>query len=140
MANKVIDGINTVINALNALSFEMPDWLGGGSFGFNIGPLDNIALPRLATGAVIPPNREFMAVLGDQKSGYNIEAPEDLIRKIVREESGGGGMNTALLQAILEAIKAGKVLTVGRDEFAKLVYLSYRSESNRVGVSLAGGE
>lgn len=52
-------------------------------------------IPYLATGAVIPPNREFMAVLGDQKQGNNIEAPESLLRKIVREEtrgnqSGGG--------------------------------------------------
>lgn len=31
----------------------------------------------------------FLAVLGDQRSGNNIEAPEGLIRKIVREESGG---------------------------------------------------
>lgn len=44
-------------------------------------------IPALATGAVIPPNREFLAVLGDQKSGTNIEAPEGLIRKIVREET-----------------------------------------------------
>lgn len=43
-------------------------------------------IPKLAQGAVIPPNREFMAVLGDQKSGTNIEAPADLIRQIVREE------------------------------------------------------
>ena len=31
----------------------------------------------------------FLAVLGDQTHGNNIEAPEGLIRKIVREESGG---------------------------------------------------
>lgn len=49
----------------------------------------SIPIPKLATGAVIPPNREFMAVLGDQKRGNNIEAPEALIRKIVKEESGG---------------------------------------------------
>jgi hypothetical protein len=41
-----------------------------------------------ANGLVIPPNAAFSAVLGDQTSGLNIEAPEDLIRKIVREESG----------------------------------------------------
>ncbi len=29
-------------------------------------------------------------MLGDQRNGTNLEAPEDLIRKIVREESGGG--------------------------------------------------
>lgn len=51
--------------------------------------IDRLPIPKLATGAVIPPNREFMAVLGDQKHGNNIEAPETLIRKIVREESGG---------------------------------------------------
>lgn len=34
-------------------------------------------------------NHEFLAVLGDQTHGNNIEAPEGLIRKIVREESGG---------------------------------------------------
>ena len=45
-------------------------------------------LPMLATGAVIPPNAKFTAVLGDQKNGKNLEAPESLIRKIVREESG----------------------------------------------------
>lgn len=142
MVNAVIKGINWLIERINSISFTVPDWvpgIGGKGWSPNLGPIKEWQIPQLAKGAVIPPNREFMAVLGDQKSGYNIEAPEDLIRKIVREESGGGGMNTALLQAILEAIKAGKVLTVGRDEFAKLVYLSYQSESNRVGVNFAGG-
>lgn len=52
-------------------------------------------IPYLATGAVIPPRSEFLAVLGDQKQGNNIEAPEGLLRKIIREESGGnqGGGN-----------------------------------------------
>lgn len=45
------------------------------------------SVPYLASGAVIPPRSEFLAVLGDQKSGNNIEAPENLLRKIVREES-----------------------------------------------------
>lgn len=94
-------------------------------------------VPALARGAVIPPNREFMAVLGDQRSGYNIEAPEDLIRKIVREESGGG-MNTELLRAILEAIREGKVMMVEYEQFAKLVFSANKSESRRIGVSLAG--
>ena len=67
-------------------------------------------LPRLAAGAVIPPNREFMAVLGDQTRGNNIEAPESLIRQIVREESGG--MTAELLQQILTAIQAGQVIKV----------------------------
>lgn len=89
MANGVIRGINWVIDALNKLHFDIPDWvplLGGKSFGFNINSLSEISIPRLAAGAVIPPNREFLAVLGDQRSGMNIEAPADLIRQIVAEE------------------------------------------------------
>lgn len=45
---------------------------------------------RKASGAVIPPRSEFLAVLGDQKKGNNLEAPESLLRQIVREESGKG--------------------------------------------------
>lgn len=52
---------------------------------------DTRGIPQLASGAVIPPNGQFLAVLGDQRHGRNLEAPEGLIRQIVREESGGGG-------------------------------------------------
>lgn len=47
------------------------------------------AVPMLAEGAVIPPNQEFLAILGDQKSGRNIETPESLMRQIMREEMEG---------------------------------------------------
>ena len=47
-------------------------------------------IPRLATGAVIPGGSPFLSILGDQPKGKrNLEAPEDLIRQIVREETGG---------------------------------------------------
>lgn len=111
--NLIIRGINWLISQLNKVSFSVPDWvpaIGGKSFGFNIPKISEVSIPRLAQGAVIPPNREFMAVLGDQTRGNNIEAPEDLIRRIVREESGG--MTTELLQQILAAIQAGQVIKV----------------------------
>lgn len=56
MANGVVNGINTVINALNSLHFDIPDWvpgLGGKSFGFNIGTLATVSLPRLAKGGIV---------------------------------------------------------------------------------------
>lgn len=84
--------IDLVVRGLNLISFDVPNWIpgiGGMHVGFNIQKAPQI--PYLAQGAVIPPNREFMAVLGDQTSGNNIEAPEDLIRKIVREETAGNG-------------------------------------------------
>lgn len=90
----IVNGINSMIRALNSLSFSIPDWLpgiGGKSFGLNIGYMSAPQIPYLATGAVIPPNAPFMAVLGDQRHGTNIETPEALLRKVVREESGGSG-------------------------------------------------
>ena len=82
--NLIIKGINWMISKLNTIHFEIPDWvpiIGGKSFGINIPLVSEVSLPRLATGAVIPPNREFMAVLGDQKHGTNIEAPLDTIQQ-----------------------------------------------------------
>lgn len=87
-----VNGINAVIDSLNRLNFTIPSWVpyfGGNNFGFNISRISAPQIPYLATGAVIPPNAPFMAVLGDQKSGTNIEAPESLIRKIFREEFRG---------------------------------------------------
>lgn len=83
MISGIVNGINGVINALNSISFTLPDWLGGGSFGLNIPQITAPQIPALATGAVIPPNREFLAVLGDQKHGTNIEAPLSTIEEAV---------------------------------------------------------
>lgn len=84
----------------------------------------NSGIPALATGAVIPPNGEFLAVLGDQTHGRNLEAPEGLLRQIVREE--GGGLNGTLTirpapgftrylayELKLEEARAGKPLVEG---------------------------
>ena len=96
--NAMLRGFQTMQNgfasAMNHMNIQLPKWLqkftGWSSVGFNIGYWSPNYIPYLAKGAVIPPNKEFMAVLGDQKNGNNIEAPESLIRQIVREESGGG--------------------------------------------------
>lgn len=92
--NIIIKGLNWLIKQMNKIHFNVPSWVpfvGGKSIGVNISYISENVLPRLAKGAVIPANDEFLAVLGDQTHGNNIEAPEGLIRKIVREESGGSG-------------------------------------------------
>lgn len=93
MISGVISGINGMISALNGLSFDVPDWvplIGGEKFGFNIPTVSVPKIPYLATGAVIPPNAPFMAILGDQRHGTNIEAPLDTIKQAVREVIGNG--------------------------------------------------
>lgn len=97
MISAIVTGLNAVIDRLNSLSFTIPSWVpkfGGNRFGLNIGHLTAPTIPYLASGAVIPPNSPFMAVLGDQRNGNNLEMPESLLRRIIREESGkssGGG-------------------------------------------------
>lgn len=94
MINGIVSGINLLINGLNAIKIEIPNWspiYAGKSFKINIPTITASQIPYLATGAVIPPNAPFAAVLGDQKHGNNIEAPENLLRRIVREEGGGQG-------------------------------------------------
>lgn len=75
-------------------------------------------IPYLAKGAVIPPNKQFMAVLGDQTHGNNLEAPEDLIRQIVREESGAGNSDrlAQLLETLISVVEGIEVgdETIGR--------------------------
>ena len=128
LTSKIKDGINVAIGLLNRFINWVNDklnisWNGLKIAGKEIIPAGSTQLlkipniPALAAGAVIPPNREFLAVLGDQRNGNNIEAPESLIRKIVREEAGG--MNTELLEAILQAIKAGKVIQVDKRVLGK---------------------
>lgn len=134
--NFIIDGINWMISKLNTVHFETPDWvplIGGKSFGISIPTLASVQLPRLASGAVIPPNREFMAVLGDQKSGTNIEAPADLIRQMVREELRAYGGGTG-------GRKQTVILQVDRRELGRVVYQLNNEETQRVGVRLAGAK
>lgn len=75
-------------------------------------------VPMLAKGAVIPPNKKFLAVLGDQSHGRNLEAPEDLIRQIVREESGGGN-NDRLAQLLETLISVVEDIEVGDETIGK---------------------
>ena len=99
--------INSAIKLVNGGIGKMNSALGGLESAFSFGPWDIPTpfgtktigfsakfprigtIPYLAKGAVIPPRSEFLAVLGDQKQGNNIETPEALLRKVVREESGG---------------------------------------------------
>lgn len=90
--NIAIELLNQFIDFLNEkMHFE---WDGLTIMGKEIFPSGSMQLftipniPMLATGAVIPPNAPFMAILGDQRHGTNIETPEALLRKVIREESG----------------------------------------------------
>ena len=75
------------------------------------------------------------SVLGDQRSGMNLEAPEGLMRRIVREEAGGGE-SAALLQAILTAVKAGHVIMVDGSVFGRTAIKTINSVTTSAGRQL----
>ena len=100
--NSVLGVVNGLISKLNNLKFRItvPNWIpgiGGSWWGFNGFSIPTIGtIPMLASGAVIPPRSEFLAVLGDQKNGRNLEAPEGVIREIIddafaRHQQGSSG-------------------------------------------------
>ena len=93
IVNGAIGTINNAIGTIeSALSFgpwKVPTPFGSKTIGFKATFPRVPTVPYLAKGAVIPPRSEFLAVLGDQKQGNNIETPEALLRKIVREETAG---------------------------------------------------
>ena len=86
MISGIVSGINGIINLLNKLKIDIPDWVpifGGQTFGFSIKPLTAPQIPYLAKGAVLPANRPFLAVVGDQRHGTNVEAPLATIQEAV---------------------------------------------------------
>lgn len=131
-ANSIIDiferAVNFIISKLNSISFTIPDWFpvgGGTTFGFNI---KSVSIPRLAQGSVVPPNREFLALLGDNKKETEIVSPLSTMKQAlaeVMEGLSGAGGNTVVLE--LDGREVGRV-------FLPLI----RKEERRKGVQLGG--
>lgn len=116
------DGINTAIDAINGLQIKIPDWVPG------IGGSEwSPSIPRLAEGAVIPPNKEFLAVLGDQKNGTNIEAPLDTIVQAMQIALASNGAQNSSQNAIM---------TLDGQTFARLVVPHIMNELNRRGYNV----
>ena len=87
----VVSGVNAIVQAVNKLQFTVPNWipgLGGKSIGFNLKTVSAPKIPYLAQGAVLPANKPFLAVVGDQRHGTNVEAPLATIQQAVAQVTG----------------------------------------------------
>lgn len=133
MANGVIGGINTVIGALNNLSFDVPDWvpvLGGKTFGFNITELSKVSLPRLANGGIT--TGATLAEIGE--AGREAVLPLENNTGWMDELAGklASRMPTYNTPTTL-------VMEVDGKAFAKCELPYFNAESQRIGVRLVTG-
>ncbi len=127
-----VDGINAVIGLINNLQFDIPDWIpkiGGTTFGFNIAPITAPQIPYLAQGAVLPANRPFLAMVGDQKHGTNVEAPlatiQEALANVLAQQGMGGDIHITF---------TGDLAQLGR-----VLKPVIERENRRVGTSLVKG-
>lgn len=132
LGKNIIDGL---LNGLKSAFESVKSWAsnamrsiknaftGGGNV--RTPAINSASVPRLATGAVIPPNREFLAVLGDQKQGNNIEAPESAIEAAVARGMAqyGGGNQTAILK-------------IGEQELGRIIFKLNKDQTQRVGIKV----
>lgn len=112
MANGVIKGINSMINALNRLSFSIPDWvpeIGGNTFGLHIPNISSVSIPRLAEGGYVRANAPQLAMIGDNRRYGEIVAPEDKMQEMVNRAaalaSREDSMNTQYLAMMVELLR-----------------------------------
>ncbi len=105
----VAGGINAIVWGFNHLRVDVPAWvpgMGGKTLGFDLPTVSLPQIPYLAQGAVIPANREFLAVLGDQPHGTNVEAPLAVIEQAVANVMDrNADLLTAMAEYIVNAIE-----------------------------------
>ena len=125
----VVESVNSIVRTINQLSFKVPDWvpeLGGKRFGFNLKYAKATPIPYLAKGAVLPANKPFLAMVGDQRHGTNIEAPLATIQEavasvmedMVSSNLAGQEAVVGVLRQILEAVLG---IRIGDGDIARAV-------------------
>lgn len=120
VGNSIGSGISSLIGAFSGTS----------TFALNAS-MPTLNVPALANGAVISPNNQFLALLGDQRSGVNVETPLstmiDAFNKAL-DARGGTGNNNAPINLYIDGTK-----------FARITNAYNSSETRRRGVNLVTG-
>lgn len=125
--NLIIDGINFLIRKVNNIIESLGDTIG---ISLSIPTIPQAKLPRLAKGTVVPPNREFLAVLGDNKKETEIVSPMSTMKQAFKEalqEMGGFSQS------------GDTALYINGREFARAVMSDFQYELNRKGTKLVKG-
>lgn len=145
IVNAIIDGINKVVsipfNGINSALRKIRDisFLGVSPFKGVIKEISVPQIPQLATGAVIPPRQKFLAMLGDQKHGTNIEAPLETIkqanREVMQEFMGAfSNLNNDEKEIVFRNLTI--IAQFGNKDFSKIVVEAVRMAEKEMGKQL----
>lgn len=126
MVNRVINGINSLISGFNSIGFDLPDFLGGGSWHPSIPTIPTVNLPRLANGGVT--TGMTLAEIGE--AGKEAVLPlenntgwmDDLASKLASKMPDYSGAKTV-------------VLAVDGKEFARINLPYLQDEEIRLGIA-----
>lgn len=126
MVNRVINGINSLISGFNSIGFDLPDFLGGGSWHPSIPTIPTVNLPRLANGGVT--TGRTLAEIGE--AGREAVLPlenntgwmDDLASKLASKMPDYSGAKTV-------------VLAVDGKEFARINLPYLQDEEIRLGIA-----
>ena len=126
MVNRVINGINSLISGFNSIGFDLPDFLGGGSWHPSIPTIPTVSLPRLANGGIT--TGRTLAEIGE--AGREAVLPlenntgwmDDLASKLASKMPDYSGAKTV-------------VLAVDGKEFARINLPYLQDEEIRLGIA-----
>ena len=130
MLVKLTATLNAVVSAVSKLKFTVPKWvpgIGGQVFSIPVKSFQAPQIPYLAKGAVLPANKPFLAMVGDQKHGTNIEAPLATIEQAMAgvmadytsANMAGHNATVGVLREILEAVLG---IEIGDEVIASAVH------------------
>lgn len=129
LVSRLASALNAVVRTANKLSFTVPAWvpsIGGKHFGVNLPYVSAPSIPYLARGAVLPAGKPFLAMVGDQKHGTNVEAPlstiQEAVALVMEDQTGailrGFEASVGVQKEILEAVLG---IRIGDETLAKAV-------------------
>lgn len=135
LVSGVTQGVNALIDAINSISFTIPQWVpgvGGNSIGFNLSPVTAPSIPFLASGGLARKNNPFLAVVGDNPTQDEIIAPEAAIKQWTVQ----GIQESGLLSMARSSGGGNATMTLDGRVFARLLYPYLQSEAIRRGVTI----
>lgn len=143
--NKIIDGVNWVLSALNSLSIDIPDFLGGGKIGFDFNTMNHIYIPRLASGGFPERGQMFIArengpeLVGNIGQKTAVVNNDQIINGISQGVENANEEQNALLREQNELLRAllnkDTTVRIGNKEIKR----AYDTATRQSGASIMAG-